>query len=63
MRVVHAYSTGHQDVSTRIGPGFKVTKDGKIVKDKRAVEAKLDLCTRLKRRSSERVRVAKRGPS
>lgn len=43
----------------RIGSGFKLSKDGKLDPDHAAREAKLDLCTRLKRRNSKRVRVAK----
>ena len=43
--------TGHK---TAI-PGYRLDKTGKIVRD----EKKLDLCARLKRKNSKRVRVAK----
>jgi hypothetical protein len=39
-------------------PGFKL-KDGKIVKDEAAIEAKLDVSTRIQRRSSKKVRAVK----
>jgi hypothetical protein len=42
-------------------PGYKLDKNGKITKDHAAAEAKLDLCTRLKRRGSSKVKVAKPG--
>lgn len=50
-------------MSIRLGHGFKVTKDGKVVRDQRAIEAKLNVSTRLKRRSSRKVRTVKRGQS
>jgi hypothetical protein len=40
-------------------PGYKLDKNGKVVKDVAAQEAKLDLCTRLKRKNSKRIKVAK----
>lgn len=41
-------------------PGFKLSKDGKKVEpDLAAREAKLDLCTRLKRKHSKKIRVSK----
>lgn len=46
-------------------PNFKdfIRKDGKTVieKDHAKVEAKLDVCTKLKRRNSKRVRVSRAG--
>jgi hypothetical protein len=43
-------------------PGFRISKDGKKVEaDHAAREAKLDVSTKIKRRSSKRVRVVKRG--
>jgi hypothetical protein len=47
---------------TKLGPGY-ILKGGKIVKDEKAAEAKLDLCTRLKKRNSKKVRAVKRGSS
>jgi hypothetical protein len=40
----------------RLGDNFKIS-GGKVVKDEKAIEAKLDVSTRLKRRKSTRVRV------
>jgi hypothetical protein len=40
-------------------PGFKLTKDGKIAEDTAAKEAKLDVSTRIKRRSSKKVKVSR----
>lgn len=40
-------------------PGFKLSKDGKIVEDIAAKEAKLDVSTRIKRRSSKKVTISK----
>lgn len=45
----------------KIGPGYKLTPDGRIIKDERAIEAKLDVSTRLKRRHSKRQRPARKG--
>jgi hypothetical protein len=45
---------------TALGSGYKLDKNGRIVKDHTAAEAKLDLCTRLKRRGSKKIKVAKR---
>ncbi len=45
-----------------LGPGFKL-KGNKIVKDERAAEMKLDLCTRLKRKNSKKIRPVKRSSS
>lgn len=44
----------------KLGSGYKLDKNGQIVKDHAASEAKLDLCTRLKRRGSKKIKVAKR---
>lgn len=44
----------------KIGAGYKLDKDGRIIKDHKAADAKLDLCTRLKKRGSKRVKVVKR---
>jgi hypothetical protein len=44
-------------VGFSLGAGFKLSPDGKIVADSAASDAKLDLCTRLKRRSSKKIRV------
>lgn len=41
-------------------PGYKLDKSGRIVKDHAAADAKLDLCTRLKKRSSKKVKPVKR---
>ena len=38
-------------------PGFKLTKDGKVEKDERAIEAKLDVSARISRRKSKRIKV------
>lgn len=43
-------------------PGFKL-KDGKVVRDSAASEAKLNVSLRLKRKNSRRVRVARKGQS
>ncbi len=45
-------------MSAKLGPGYKVV-GGKVVKDERAVEARLDVSTRLKRRRSKKVRPVK----
>jgi hypothetical protein len=45
-------------MSIRIGAGYKLV-NGKIVEDVAGKESKMDLCTRLKRKSSKRVRVVK----
>lgn len=45
---------------TRLGDIFRLTVDGKIVRDERAMDAKLDVSTRLKKRKSKRVTVKKR---
>lgn len=42
-------------------PGYKLDKGGRIIKDHAVAEAKLDLCTRLKRRGSNKVKVVKPG--
>jgi hypothetical protein len=47
-------------IGTALGSGYKLDKDGRIIKDHAAAEAKLDLCTRLKRRGSRKIKVAKR---
>ncbi len=39
---------------------FKISKDGKVEKDLKAIEAKLDVSTRLKRRNSKKVKVGKK---
>lgn len=41
-------------------PNFKL-ENGKIVFDEKKAEGKLDLSTRLKRKASKRVRVARKG--
>ena len=38
---------------------FKLTKDGKIQKDLKAIEAKLDVSTRLQRKKSKKWKVKK----
>lgn len=41
-------------------PGFKLSKDGKRVEpDHAAREAKLDLCTRLRRKHSTKIKVTR----
>jgi hypothetical protein len=47
-------------IGTALGSGYKLDKNGRIIKDHAAAEAKLDLCTRLKRRGSKKIKVAKR---
>lgn len=47
-------------MTIQIKGAFKVTADGKVVPDHKAAEAKLDLCTRLKRRGSKKIRIKKR---
>lgn len=42
---------------TKLGDNFTLSIDGKIVRDEAKIDSKLDLCTKLKRRSSKRVRV------
>lgn len=42
----------------KLGKEFAL-KGNKIVKDEKASEAKLDLCTRLRRRTSKKVRPVK----
>jgi hypothetical protein len=49
---------GAGTVSTRLGKEFKL-KGNKIVKDEAAIEAKLDVSTRIQRRSSKKVRAVK----
>lgn len=44
-------------------PGFKIDANGRVIKDEKAAEAKLDVSTRLKRRNSKKVRVARKGQS
>jgi len=44
----------------KLPKSFKITKDGKVEKDHKAIEASLDLCTRLKRKDSKKVRVGKK---
>lgn len=44
----------------KLGSNYKLTEDGRIVKDERAIERKLDVSTRLKRRGSKKQRVVKR---
>jgi hypothetical protein len=46
---------------TKLGPGFKLDKEGRIIKDYASSEAKLDVCTRLKRRGSKRIKAVKPG--
>ena len=43
---------------TKLGPGYTI-KDGKVIKNERAIEARLDVSTRLKRRASKKVRLVK----
>lgn len=40
-------------------PGYKLTADGKVAKDEKAAEAKLDLCTRLRRKHSTKIKVSR----
>ena len=40
-------------------PGYVITPDGKVAKDEKAAEAKLDLCTKLRRKHSTKVKVSK----
>lgn len=47
-------------MAVKIGGEFKL-KGNKIIKDERASELKLDLCTRLKRKNSKRVKVVRKG--
>jgi hypothetical protein len=42
-------------------PGYKVAADGKVEKDHRAAEAKLDVSARIARRKSQKVRVVVKG--
>ncbi len=44
----------------KLGKEFAL-KGNKIVKDTRAVEMRMDLCTRLKRKNSKRVKVKRKG--
>lgn len=46
-------------MAIQIKGAFKLTADGKIAADPKAAEAKLDLCARLKRRGSKKIRVKK----
>ena len=39
--------------------GTYIIIGGKVVKDEKKAEAKLDLCTRLKRRTSKKIKVVK----
>lgn len=45
----------------KLGASYKLDNEGRIIKDDAVAEAKLDLCTRLKRRGSKKVRVVKPG--
>jgi hypothetical protein len=40
-------------------PGYRISKDGKVEADHAAREAKLDLCTRLKRKHSKKITVSR----
>lgn len=44
-------------------PGFKIDKNGKVVRDHAAADAKLDLCARLRKKNSKKVRVTRKGQS
>lgn len=44
---------------TKLGPEFKIVGN-KVVRDEKAADAKLDLCTRLRKRNSKKTRVVKR---
>lgn len=50
-------------MSIKLGSGFRLTKQGKVEPDHAAREKRLDLCTRLKRRNSKKIRVVKKGQS
>jgi hypothetical protein len=44
-------------------PGYVLDAEGRVVKDHQAADRKLDICTRLKKRNSKKVRAVKRGSS
>lgn len=46
-------------MSIKLGKDYKIV-NGKIIKDERAIEARLDVSTRLKRRSSKKIKVRKK---
>ena len=48
-------------ISKRAFGNYKLTPDGKLERDVKAEEAKLDVSRRLKRRGSKKVKVVKRG--
>lgn len=48
-------------MSIRLGPGFKIDKQGKVVRDHAASDAKLSVSQRLQKRKSKKVRVVKKG--
>lgn len=41
----------------KIGDNYKLSVDGKVVRDEAKIDSKLDVSTRLQRRKSKRVRV------
>ncbi len=43
----------------RLGDIFKI-KEGKVVKDEKAAERKVDVSTRIKRKTSKRIKFVKR---
>jgi len=48
-------------ISKRAFGNYKLTPDGKLERDVKAEEAKLDVSTRLKRRGSKKIRPARKG--
>jgi hypothetical protein len=48
-------------ISKKAWGNHKITPDGKVERDTKAEEAKLDVSTRLKRRNSKKTRPARKG--
>lgn len=44
----------------KLDKAYKITAEGKLRKDLKAIEAKLDVSTRLKRKKSKKIRVKKK---
>jgi hypothetical protein len=54
-----AEGDGVKKTGIPIGKGFKISKDGKVDPDYAQQEASLDLCKRIARRKSKKVRVSR----
>jgi hypothetical protein len=46
-----------KQTGTKLGDNFRLTVDGKVIRDEKAIAAKQDVSTRIQKRRSRRVKV------